>query len=40
MAAERPASWSRAQRILHWAIAALVLLAAPMSYGRNWVMAV
>jgi hypothetical protein len=30
MAAERPASWSRAQRILHWAIAALVLLAAPM----------
>ncbi|HYZ32416.1 MAG TPA: cytochrome b/b6 domain-containing protein, partial [Crenalkalicoccus sp.] len=30
MAAERPASWSRAQRLLHWAIAALVLLAAPM----------
>jgi cytochrome b561 len=30
MAAGRPASWSRAQRILHWTIAALVLLAAPM----------
>jgi cytochrome b561 len=30
MAVGRPASWSRAQRILHWAIAALVLLAAPM----------
>jgi cytochrome b561 len=30
MAAERPASWSRAQRLLHWAIAALVLLAAPL----------
>ena len=27
---ERPASWSRAQRVLHWTIAALVLLAAPM----------
>jgi len=27
---ERPASWSRVQRILHWTIAALVLLAAPM----------
>jgi cytochrome b561 len=30
MASERPASWSRAQRLLHWAIAALVLLGAPM----------
>jgi len=30
MATERPTSWSRAQRLLHWAIAALVLLAAPM----------
>ena len=30
MATERPASWSRAQRLLHWAIAAFVLLAAPM----------
>jgi cytochrome b561 len=30
MAMERPASWSRAQRTLHWAIAALVLLAAPL----------
>jgi cytochrome b561 len=30
MANERPASWSRAQRLLHWAIAALVLLAAPV----------
>jgi cytochrome b561 len=29
-ARERPASWSRAQRILHWAIAALVLFAVPM----------
>src|SRR3954449_10076130 len=30
MANERPASWSRAQRLLHWAIVTLVLLAAPM----------
>lgn len=30
MAAEVPAGWSRAQRRLHWAIAALVLLAAPL----------
>ena len=30
MPTERPASWSQAQRLLHWAIAALVLLAAPM----------
>ena len=29
-AAEAPAAWSRAQRVLHWAIAALVLLAAPI----------
>ncbi len=31
MAAERPASWSRAQRLLHWSIAALVLITAPMA---------
>jgi cytochrome b561 len=30
MTSVRSASWSRAQRRLHWAIAALVLLAAPM----------
>jgi len=30
MAQERPTSWSRAQRLLHWGIAVLVLLAAPM----------
>jgi cytochrome b561 len=30
MAREQSASWSRAQRLLHWGIAALVLLAAPM----------
>src|SRR4051794_41668915 len=30
MAGERPASWSRAQRLLHWTIVTLVLLAAPM----------
>jgi len=30
MPAERPQSWSRAQRALHWAIAAFILLAAPM----------
>jgi cytochrome b561 len=30
MAQQRPASWSRAQRALHWSIAALVLLAASM----------
>jgi len=30
MAQVRPTSWSRAQRLLHWSIAALVLLAAPM----------
>jgi cytochrome b561 len=35
MAAERPASWSQAQRLLHWAITALVLLAAPL--GVNMV---
>jgi cytochrome b561 len=30
MTIEPPASWSRAQRALHWTIAALVLLAAPL----------
>lgn len=30
MVVEPPASWSRAQRRLHWTIAALVLIAAPM----------
>lgn len=30
MAQKGPRSWSRAQRLLHWSIAALVLLAAPM----------
>lgn len=30
MAQVRPTGWSRAQRLLHWSIAALVLLAAPM----------
>lgn len=30
MAVEPPASWSRAQRRLHWVIAALVVIAAPM----------
>lgn len=31
MAAEPPASWSRTQRLLHWSIAALVLITAPMA---------
>ncbi len=30
MATEPPSSWSRAQRVLHWTMAALVLLAVPM----------
>jgi len=30
MANERPAAWSRAQRILHWAIAVLILFVAPI----------
>jgi cytochrome b561 len=30
MPAEPPAGWSRAQRVLHWSLAALVLLAAPL----------
>ncbi|MBX6747837.1 MAG: cytochrome b/b6 domain-containing protein, partial [Acetobacteraceae bacterium] len=30
MAVEPPASWSRAQRRLHWTTAALVVIAAPM----------
>ena len=30
MATEPPKSWSQAQRTLHWTIAALVLVAAPM----------
>jgi cytochrome b561 len=30
MAQERSTSWSRAQRLLHWSIAVLVLIAAPM----------
>lgn len=30
MAVEPPAAWSRAQRILHWSLAVLVLVAAPM----------
>jgi cytochrome b561 len=30
MAAERTTSWSRAQRVLHWTLAALVLLAVPL----------
>lgn len=31
MAAEHPASWSRAQRLLHWSIAALVLITVPLA---------
>lgn len=31
MAAEPPLTWSRAQRVLHWTLAALVLLAAVLA---------
>jgi cytochrome b561 len=31
VAAEPPASWTRAQRLLHWSIAALVLITVPMA---------
>jgi cytochrome b561 len=31
VAADRPPSWSRAQRLLHWSIAGLVLTAAPIA---------
>jgi cytochrome b561 len=33
MPGEAPAGWSRAQRVLHWSIAVLVLVAAPLGIG-------